>query len=111
MSAMALQHKELHDKIVELLERREHLDWQVISVLQKIDRLKAYRALGAATLHDYCTKFLKLSGPVAYNFIAVARSAERLPKLRDAIRSQKVSVYKAGRMAAVIDSENAEDLI
>ena len=104
-------HESLHRRAIELCRRHREVEWQIIEVLQSIDQTKIFKAMGVPSLFQYCVEKLQLSEATAYQFISVARAANRVKPLAEAIRVQKISVYKASRLASKIVPANAEELI
>jgi hypothetical protein len=108
---LAHEHELLHKTAIDLCRRYRELEWPIVEILQKIDRLKVYRHLGAASLFQYAMRFLGLSEAMAYSFITVARKSAELPELGEVIKNQTLSVAKASRITAVLKPENAPELI
>lgn len=101
----------IHDHAIELCRKHRELEWKIIEVLQKIDRMKLYKKLGGTSLFDYSVRILKLSEPVAYSLIRVARKSLEIPELGASVKAGTLSANKAARLVAALNRENAGDLI
>jgi len=101
----------LHQRAIELCRRHRELEWQIIEVLQRIEKSKLYRKLEVMSLFQYSVKFLGLSEPTAYALINVARKADAIPNLKNALRDQTLSAAKASRILSVLTKENSADLV
>jgi len=106
----AIKHPDLL-KAVKLCREYRRLEWPIIEVLQRIDRAKSYKEVGAASLFQFAVQFLELSEAAAYTFINVARKSSSVPALREAVQKRELSVAKASRIAAALSKENAVALI
>lgn len=92
---------------------REHrrIEGLLIKILQKVEAQKIYQVLGYTSLFDYAVRAMGLAESVAYASISVARKARAIPKLKEAIESENLSVAKASRMVSALTIENASHLI
>ena len=108
---MKSNYRELHQLAIDLCCKHCELEWQIIHVLQQIDKAKAYRHFGSASLFQYCVSLLGLTEATAYHFISVARKAVQVPALAEAIQSRRLSVSKAARMVSKLTSENVKELL
>lgn len=101
----------LHQRAVNLSREHRRLEWEIVCILQEIDRKKIHRKLGATSLFSYAVQILGLSEGVAQAFIVVARKSMQVNLLAEAIQEQKLSVNKASRLTSVITVENAAELL
>lgn len=108
---LAASEQALHQTAVRLCHQHRQLEWQIIEALQQIDRRRLFKKFGATSVFKYAIDILGLSESVAYNFISVARKADKVPALADAIKSEQLSASKAGRIVAALDPQNAAKLI
>jgi hypothetical protein len=108
---MSMEQNIWHLKAVKICKQQRRLEWQLIEVLQKIDRQKIYLKLGVTSLFKYATRILDLSEATAYGYITVARKAAEVPALRDALANRSLSVAKASRASSIMTTENAAELI
>jgi hypothetical protein len=101
----------LHTQACEIAGRYQKIEIELVDILQRIDQHRVYLKFGCGCLFDYAVSQLKLSESAAYNFIAVSRKALEVPALKEAIKSQSLSVSKARRITSVITKENQETWI
>jgi hypothetical protein len=111
INQLNIKFRDLHLRAIELCRRHRELEWQIVSVLTEIDRLKLYEKLGRSSLFQYAVGDLKLTESVAYAFISVARKSKEIVQLRSALSENKISVSKASRLVAAINSGNADGLL
>ncbi len=97
---------QIHQEALAVVGRYKTSEIDLIDVLQKVDRHKVYHALMYRSLFHYATSGLGLAEEIAYAFINVSRKAKEIPELREEIRKGTVSVTKAKRLTAVINSKN-----
>ena len=101
----------LHEKALTLAKEFKRVEFELITVLQKIDSQKLFRTLGFASLFDYTTRALGLSESVAYGLITVSRKSTEVPELKAAIGLGELTVARAKVMTSVLTPENASELI
>ena len=101
----------LHERALGLSREFRKLESELILVLQEIDQLKLHKRLGYSSLFTYTVGALGLSESTAYSFISVARKAQEVPELKEAILTQQLSVAKASRLVSAISPENATNLV
>jgi hypothetical protein len=101
----------LHQRALNLSREHRRVEWHLIEILEEIDRTKLFKRLGCSSLFQYAVQHLKLSEPIAYSFISVARKAQIAPRLREALKSETISVAKAARMVSALTAENSDDLV
>ena len=102
--------KDLDLRAVAVAERFNRTHAELLAIVMEVDRANLAQAMGLSSTYDYCRRRLNLSEDVACGFIAVARKAERMPELRDAVEGG-LSFSKAKIAAHVITPENQEDLL
>ncbi|MGE0527200.1 MAG: HNH endonuclease [Bdellovibrionales bacterium] len=103
--------RDLHARALSVSRRHRELEWEIVQVLQAVERAKLHKHLGYSSLFTYCVQGLGFSEAVAYAFIAVARKGMEVGELNAALQGQRVSVFKAHRLVSVIDSTNAKELL
>jgi hypothetical protein len=101
----------LHQQALHICRHIRQSEFQLIEVLQKIDASKAFKHFGSASLFQYATSYLDLTGAQAYGYISVARKSREVSELGLAIKDQRLSVSKVSRMVAALNKENATSLI
>ncbi len=104
-------HLELHERAIKVSREFRRLEGELILILGEIDQQKFFKRLGYASLFTYAVGALGLSEANAYAFISVARKSREIPELRTAVIEQNITVAKASRIVAVINKENASDLV
>ena len=102
---------DLHIQACEIATRYQKIEIELVDILQRINQHRVYLRYGCGSLFEYAVSQLKLSESTAYNFIAVSRKALEVPQLKEAIKSQSLSVSKARRITSVITKENQEKWI
>ena len=80
---------------------------ELLSVLISLERSDGFRRLNYPNLFVYCRKALALSEAQACYFLKVARTADKVPELVDAVTSGAISLSQARRVASVITPETA----
>ncbi len=111
MLVLSSHQQALHDEALEICTRLKHDEGMLIEVLQKIDHAKLYKKFQRSSLFKYAVHELKLSEPVAYGFISVARKAKEIPGLKAAIQGGRLSVSKASRIVSALTPQNAAGLV
>jgi len=101
----------LHTQACEIASRYQKIEIELVDILQRIDFHRVYLKYGCGSLFEYAVSQLRLSESAAYNFIAVSRKALEVPALKEAIKSQSLSVSKARRITSVITKDNQEKWI
>lgn len=101
----------LHQKAIHLAREHRRVEWEIIRVMQEIDRAKMYKKFGCTSLFKYSVDALGLSEAVAYSLISVARKSVEVPALKHAIQHGELSANKASRIVSVLTQDNAASLI
>lgn len=104
-------YEKIHAKALGVARRYREAEAEMLAVLQEVDRENAFLLMGHASLFKYSEHALQLAPAHAYDFINVARKAEEVPSLLEAVRQCRLTVAKARRICPVINRENAEDWI
>ncbi len=81
---------------------------ELLTIIEKIDRLKVYRAYKYPSLFKYLTLSLGFSESRAYDFTCVARAFSKFSKLRESLNNEKISISKARRIIPVLDENNQD---
>ena len=103
--------KALHQRALDLSAQHRRIESLLITVLKEIDKSRLYRKLGQPSLFIYAIRLLGLTESVAYGFISVARKADEIAPLLEAIETRSLSVAKASRIVSALTKENARALI
>jgi HNH endonuclease len=111
MNALTPKQKAIHHLAIDAGMKYQVVEAEVIECLQQVDRLRVDKALGKSSLLQYAIKYMKLSEPVALQFIAVARKSVKVPALKAAISEGRISTSTANRMVSTVTTENASELI
>jgi hypothetical protein len=98
--------KEIHERALLISKEFKRCEGKLIRILQEVDESRLFLELSFTSLFQYAVKALELSEDVAYCFITVARKANQIPELRDAIDAGSISVSKAKKAVSVITPEN-----
>ena len=96
----------LHADALQKAKHYRRAEYELLVVIEKVERLKVFRRRGLSSLYEYIIKDLKLSEALAYHLITVARKMREVPALGKAIEENKVSVSKAKKMASVLTKDN-----
>ena len=96
----------LHADALQKAKHYRRAEYELLVVIEKVERLKLFRRRGFSSLYEYIIKDLKLSEALAYHLITVARKIREVPALGKAIEENKVSVSKAKKMASVLTKDN-----
>jgi 5-methylcytosine-specific restriction endonuclease McrA len=105
------EHNGIHQRALKISREYRNLEWQMLEVVELIDRTKLYKPLGYSSLFQYAVGALKLSESVAYSFISVARKAADIGELKRAIQDHSLSVSKASRVIPALNPANAANLL
>lgn len=97
---------QLHEEALAIVARYKTCEFDLVEVLQKIDRHQIYLSRMFRSLYQYATEGLGLSEEIAYAFINVARKSNEIPALKEEIKSGALTVAKAKRITAVLTREN-----
>lgn len=108
---LSIEQESVNQTAIELAERYQTVESDLIFVLQEVERLKVHRSLGLRSLFQYAVTVLKLDEAVAYALISVARKCREIPELKAAILQKKISVYKANRIVSSLNLNNAKELL
>ncbi len=103
----------LHEQAMKYAKEFLKSEKNLLSVLEEIDRLKAFRDLGFSSTFAYATKALKLSDAVAYTLITVARASQKSISYKEAIESGALSITNARIIAPIISElskKNSSDV-
>lgn len=103
--------KQIHERAKSAAVKYHRAEVEMLQALQNADRVRLHKCFGLSSLSKYAISELKLSEPVAFIFIAVARKALEVPALQTAIVERKLSASGAGRLVSTITKENADELI
>ncbi|MGE3680673.1 MAG: HNH endonuclease [Bdellovibrionales bacterium] len=101
----------LHARALDLSRMHRSLEWEIVQILQEVERTKLYKRLGCSSLFTYCVQSLGFTEAVAYAFISVARKSLQVNELKVALQEQKLSVSKAHRLVSALTVGNARELI
>ena len=108
---MSLRQQALHDRALAISLEYKRVEFQLIEVLQDIEREKIYKYLECASVFKYAVDILGLPESVAYAFITVARKAKQVAALHKTLFEQSLTVHKISRMVSVLNDKNADELI
>ncbi len=111
MQALSTDQRALYNEAVTICTRMKRDEGLLIAVLQKIERTKLFKKFQYTSLFQFAVHELGLSEPVAYGYISVERAACRIPVLKAAVDSGRLSVSKASRVVSALTSENAGELV
>ncbi|MCM2282294.1 MAG: hypothetical protein NDI61_10665, partial [Bdellovibrionaceae bacterium] len=95
----------IHSRTCVAVERLKACEAELIRCLQEVDRFLVHRFIGYNSLFQYAVHALKLSEAQSYAYITVARKAQELPQLQEAIVSGELTVSKAVRITSVINEQ------
>ena len=101
----------LHERAVACGRKHRRSEAQLMRALQDVERTSLWRKFDRTSLFAYAVGELKLTEPVAYAVIAVARKAALVPDLHHAIAGGQMSVSLASRIVACLTAENAAEVI
>ncbi len=103
-----MKHELLHEKAISRAKTFHRAEADLLDILQELDAQKTFLYYRCTSLYEYCLKYLKLSEGNTASFIRVARKSKEVPKLKEAIRKQEITVSKAHRIASVMTRENCD---
>jgi hypothetical protein len=97
---------EIHAEAIAAASQFFNSEARLLTILQRMDELRAYRDLGHTSLMAYAVKSLKLSESTALNLINVARKAVQVPELKREIEAGELSVCMARKIVPVLTQAN-----
>ncbi|MCM2281013.1 MAG: HNH endonuclease [Bdellovibrionaceae bacterium] len=95
----------IHSRTCAAVERLKACEADLIRCLQEVDQFLVHRFIGYNSLFQYAVHALKLSEAQSYAYITVARKAQELPQLQEALVSGELTVSKAVRITSVINEQ------
>ena len=95
----------IHEKALAAAHRFHRAEADLISALQEVEENLTFLEFKCSSLFQYGLRVLRLSENVTSNFIAVMRAARRVPELKAAIQSEKLSVSKARKITPVVSQD------
>ena len=94
-----------HEKLRAVLIALRQAERNAVVLFGEILRRKLYRELGYASIHLYATQALGFSRTKTYEFIRLAESLEKLPRLKRRVESGEVPWTKAREVVKVATPE------
>src|SRR6218665_1813455 len=101
-----MTNQELHLKTKSTAVRYLKMESELVSLLNQMDARRAFRDLGYASLFQYCVHELGFSEAVTSAFITVSRKAAEVPELMQALEHRAITVSKAARITAVLETSS-----
>ena len=98
--------KAIHQDALQKAKNYRRAEYELLEVIEKVERLKVFRRRGFNSLYEYVIKDLGLSEALTYHFIKVARKMREVPALGDSIQKNEISVSKAKKVASVLTQTN-----
>jgi hypothetical protein len=111
ISPAALSDAELLDEVKRLASQARRATAALVRALMEIDARKLYLRQGCASLFAYCTQVLHLAEGSAYNRIEVARAAQRLPVVLDALEDGSLTLTTIRLLAPHLTVANHVDVL
>ena len=105
-AASRLSDDALHARIKVLAGGERVASVELIGHLSELDVRDAYLGYGVRSLYRYCTEILHLSEHAAFNRIAAARAARRLPVILDLLADGSVNMTTVTILAPHLTPEN-----
>jgi polyhydroxyalkanoate synthesis regulator phasin len=106
-----MKHLPAHEYALLCSKEYKTSEAKLLDAIQKVDAAQDWIKLGYPSLHVYIVQELKLTDDLAYNYSRVARKANEVPKLKEAVESGELNVNQARRIASVISEENQDEWI
>lgn len=100
MNRLSPRESLIHQEGLSLAKQYSRIEFKLIEILILVDQTKLYRKIDKRSVFTYAIDIWGLGEAVAYNLITVSRAAAQVPALRKALRAQRLTAYKAGRIAA-----------
>lgn len=101
----------IHRKAVAVARQINSLQAELVEIIEQVEKRRIYRRLGYPSLFKYVVDELSLTEAVAYAFITVARKSSEYSRFKSAIQNTSMSVYKAGRIASLVNESNVDELM
>ena len=111
MSSVLALSDRIHGQALEVSAHYKRAEAELIEILQQVEKHRVFIRRGHSSLFSYVTKELGLSESTAYSLITVARKARQVPELKAEIRSGRMTLSNARRVASVLTAENKKDWI
>lgn len=103
-----MNYKSIDDKAVRIAKEFRKTEADLLEIIIQVDRFKVFRKLGYNSLYQYVHQRLKISESQTYAFIRVARKSDEVPKLKEAVKKGTLTISKAKRITAVINTSNQD---
>lgn len=100
--------EQIHWRALTVAQRYKRCEFELIEILEQVDKFKVFYQYGARSLFKYTTEILGLSSEVAYIFINVCRKTREVPALKEEIRKGTITVSKAKKLSPVINAKNQD---
>lgn len=106
-----LSDAELTDTVKRLATHERKATGTLIRSLMEVDARRLFLRAGCSSLFAWCTEVIGLADSAAYNRIEVARAAQRVPQLLEALDDGSLNLTTARVLAPHITPANADELI
>ncbi len=108
---MDAEQTSIHRRAREFADGLRIKEADLLELFQDIEKYKVHLAAGYPSVFLYATEELSMSESQAYVFIRVARKAVEIPELKTEIKTGRLAITKAHRIAAIITHENKHEWI
>lgn len=105
------QAQKVHDRAVHLAKVYRRAELDLVEILIQVADFRIDRQLRYTSLYKYIIGALNICKSHAYAFDSVVRRARKIPELRQALRSGRITVSRATRLLSILNAENAEEVI
>lgn len=102
---------DLHSEAMAVAKNLRSQYLEMFEVLIRVERGQIYYQFEVPSIYLYCVELLELSPSVAKDFITVVRKSLEVPELADAVRSKKITIFKAKKICSVLNSQNHKEWI
>ena len=111
VQSLTVEQQSLHDLAIQVGQDHRRSCCRIVEVLIEVETSQFYKRLDCSSLFVYAIKFMGLDEVEAYSSITVARKAREVPRLRQSLREQKITVPKTSRVVSTLTMANAEHLV
>jgi len=110
-SLAALTDADLLDSLRSLVSKGRAWEVELLRHLAEVERRDLHHARSYSSMFVYCTDALGFEKAAAYNRIAVARLAQRVPRVLAMLEAGQLSLTAARTLGPHLTTETADDLL
>ena len=110
-SLAGLPNAQLLARVLELAQRGNAVEAELLSHLGEVDARRLYLEEGCSSMFVYCQRVLHFAEGVAYKRIQASRAARRHPEILEAVQRGELHLTAVGLLAPKLTETNCAELI